>query len=678
MTKPYGKWYGPERYFGLHYDLHAGAEDTDIGARCDPDALVERLRWMGPEWVQTDCKGHPGMTSWFSQVPDATVSPGVVKDAMLGWREATRILGLPLHCHYSGIWDIAAGKKHPEWTIQPFRPVNDERQRQNFAADPGEKMCPRSPYLEQLMIPQMLELIDRYGVDGFWIDGDIWGMAPCYCPRCLAAWKEKTGCDDAPGDASNPDWPAWWNFTRESFEAYVAKYVNAVHAHKPGVLVCSNWLQTFANPGEPAVSTDWISGDNSWIWGLDASRCEARFLSTRQKPWDIMVWTFYASQGMGEAGRPWTAKPAEMLMQEAAALLSFGGNVQLYENPSEIRDGRLAEWRMRRWGEVGDFVKARREVCQGGDTLPQIAVLHSETHLRARPTGPNLMWNVDTAPVRGAVFALLEGHYGVDILDEWALLPRLKEFPAVVAPEREAMAPNMVAALKDYVESGGRLLVTGADSFDVFGAEFLGAESVKIADKAQYYVRAGDEATPLYSERWRLLKPTTAADIGGKLGQSQLFDDRLLDHPAAILNQRGRGRVAYIPADICRDFERNRYPIARRFINRVMGALLPDEFLDFRVVSAPIGVDFAFRRFPGKIVLHSVNRLSGLPNSPSAGAIDEIPRVGPIVCRFRLPAAPKSVKLFFDDKAGLAHDYRNGFLELKVDSVHIHHAVVIA
>ncbi|MBR5838258.1 MAG: alpha-L-fucosidase, partial [Victivallales bacterium] len=168
-----GNWYGKKYYFGMHYDLHANANDTELGTHCSPAELVPMLKIMKPDFVQTDCKGHPGMTSWFTQVPDGTVSPGVVKDAMAQWREATKQLKLPLHCHYSGIWDMAAAKKHPEWTVVPA-PGSDRK---------SEKMCPRSPYLEKLLIPQLIELIDRYEVDGFWIDGDLWAVEPCYCKK---------------------------------------------------------------------------------------------------------------------------------------------------------------------------------------------------------------------------------------------------------------------------------------------------------------------------------------------------------------------------------------------------------------------------------------------------------------------------------------------------------------
>jgi hypothetical protein len=131
------------------------------------------------------------------------------------------------------------------------------------------------------MVPQMKELIDRYGVDGFWIDGDIWSVEPCYCKKCRAAFTARTGLAKPPVNTEDPAWPAWWDFTRENFEAFVTRYCEAVHRHKPGVKVCSNWLYTFRHPGEPAVPVDWISGDNVMVYGMDQSRCRC---SPRRRP----------------------------------------------------------------------------------------------------------------------------------------------------------------------------------------------------------------------------------------------------------------------------------------------------------------------------------------------------------------------------------------------------------
>jgi hypothetical protein len=673
MSTYLGKWHGTRRYFGLHYDLHASKTDTDLGTRCDPKELVPMLRLMAPDWVQTDCKGHAGYVSWFSRTRGAAIPPKLRKDALEQWRAATRELHLPLHCHYSGIWDMAAGAKHHDWCIvnHQGKPVGAP-----FGSTAGkptfEKMCPRSPYLDKLMIPQLLELIDRYDVDGFWIDGDLWAAEPCYCKRCRRAYTQATGATSPPTDENDPDWPRWWTFTLRSFEQYVTRYCDAVHRHKPGVLVCSNWLQTFANPGEPRVPTDWISGDNVWVYGLDGSRCEARWLSTRGKPWDIMLWNFYCSHGMGQGASPWTVKPPQMLMQEAAVLLSFGGNVQIYENPGGVRDGRLVQWRQKRLGEVSRFVRRRRALCQGGQTIPQIVVLHSEHHVHTTTRGKNLMWSVDTAPVKGAVFCLLENHFGVDILDEWALLPRLGEFPVVVAPERHAMSDAMAAALKRYVQGGGRLLVSGCESFDRFGGGFLGVTKGKVQEKATYHLPAGDGSAPLYSEAWRLVKATTARAIGW-LGRKPLLDDELLPNPAATIRRVGRGAVAYVPAAIFRDFAHNRYPLTRSFVGQLVRKLTRRLGIE---VTAPVCVDVAFRRKGGKTIVHLVNRSSGIPNQPNNGAVDEIPRVGPLSITMRAAETPRRVSLAFE-KAEMKWGHKAGRLRVTVSAVHIHLAVVI-
>ncbi len=669
-----GQWHGKTRYFGLHYDLHAGKGDTDLGARATPRDLVPMLKLMGCQFVQTDCKGHAGYTSWRSRTPGASVSPGVRRDAMRGWRAATKQLGQPLHCHYSGIWDGAAGRKHPGWCIVS----NEGRPRGGaFGATAGqptnERMCPRGPYVDRLMIPQMLELIDRYGVDGFWVDGEIWAVEPCYCKRCRKAFKEETGIDQPPTETADPNWIAWINFTRRSFEQYVARYCDAVHAHRPGVLVCSNWLQTFKDPGEPVVPTDWISGDTSWAFGLDSCRCEARFISTRGKHWDLMIWAFTRSAQMADTRDRWTFKPVEMIQQEAAVIAALGGAVMVYETPHGLRNGQLVPWRMKRLREVGRFVKARRTLCQGSETIPQVAVLHSEHHLRSQPAR-NLMWDVDTSPVEGATYSLLESHYGVDIMDESALRPRLREFPVVVAPEQDRMSDEMVEALKGYVEDGGRLLVSGAAAFERFGGRFLGVKSGKVERDAAYHVSAGDGSLPVFSAAWRLVK-ATAAQPFGRLGRTPLLGERLLTNPAATVNAAGKGAVAYVPFDVFRFFCERRYPMARQFVRELTQALAGEMAIR---VDAPTCVDAVLRKKGGKIIIHLINRASGIPNRPNDPTVDEIPPVGPVKLEVTLPQKPSAVRLAFEE-GNLDWKYasRGGKVVATVPRVHIHAAVVV-
>ncbi|MEK6793410.1 MAG: alpha-L-fucosidase [Spirochaetota bacterium] len=680
-----GSWYGDRCYFGMHYDMHVRTDDTDIGARLTVDDIAANLKAMKCDWVQTDCKGHPGVTGWKSTVPAATVNAHIHNDMMTVWRAATKRLKLPLHCHYSGIIDHAAAEKFPAWKVVP----NPSQKK------PPEmhRLCPRSPYLDELLIPQMKELIDRYDVDGFWVDGDLWGVDPCYCSACRRVFTEETGIIEPPVELSDANWPLWMKFHRASFDAYVKKYCDAVHAHRPGVRVCSNWLQTFGDPGEPTAPTDWISGDNTPVFGLDSSRCEARFISTREKPWDIMLWNFYCSGGFEHLDTsPWTAKPAEMLMQEAAVSLAFGGHVQIYESPQYIRDGRLVPWRSKRIGEAASFIKARRAVCSGTETIPQIAVLHSEHHYRSLPSN-NLHWGYDADAVRGAVFSILESSYGVDVLDEWALFPHLADFPVVVIPEQYNMSNAMVNALKQYAVAGGRLLVAGAKCLDRFGAEFFGVKSEGITDvkekvngepkslypfkNSHFCVSSALGVTPVFSKELHRVIPA-GADAHSYFWTTPIPDDDRAPFAAATVYRVGKGYAAYIPFDVFKDFKTNRYIMERAFIGEVIASMRPD--LSIRV-KAPAAIDVVLRKKGTASIVHFINRASGIPNQPNNGVIDEIPGVGPMTITAALPRRPKKVELSLE-KGTLSWKYTpgkkgRGVLSITLPRVHIHAAVLI-
>lgn len=650
-------------YFGFHYDLHAHDDDTRLGLRCRPAELMAELQRMGPDFVQTDCKGHAGYTSWFSRTPTASVPARLRKDALKQWREATRQLGLPLHCHYSGIWDTAAWEKHPDWRAVP--PGKD------LPKHYRGKMCPRGPYLQKLMIPQMTELIDRYDVDGFWIDGDIWGVAPCYCPRCRGAYRTQHG-KNPPKKTTEPDWPDWWRFTLESFIEYVRTYTAAVHDHAPDVRVCSNWLHTFRCPGSDTSGTDFISGDNSSIGGLDQSRCEARYIASHRRPWDIMLWAFYFVTGqLGKPEHPPTFKPLQMLQQEAAVILSLGGGVQVYDHP-RVRDGRLVPWHQERMGQLGRFVKARRKLCGRSETLPQVAVLHSEEHLRSTTRGESLMFSADLTGPEGATYALLENHYGADLLDEVQMLQRLDDYPVVVAPNRNAMSETLVDALKDYVQQGGRLLLTGADAWDRFGGRFLGVRKGRVEENTTFYLPHDDERFPAFSAAWRLTTPTTAEGLG-LLGKSNFPDSELLPHPPATLRRVGKGRILYVPFDLFGDFQRNRTPATAGWVGELMRKLAGRRPIE---IDAPTCIDVALRRQPDRTIIHLVNRATGLPRSLHDRAVDEIPCVGPIRITLRTAQKPRRLHLAFE-KGKLASKRNAKTLLIELDRVHIHAAVVI-
>ena len=53
-----------EAFFGLHFDLHPGKNDTRLGEQITEDMIAELLEKVRPDYVQYDCKGHAGYTGY--------------------------------------------------------------------------------------------------------------------------------------------------------------------------------------------------------------------------------------------------------------------------------------------------------------------------------------------------------------------------------------------------------------------------------------------------------------------------------------------------------------------------------------------------------------------------------------------------------------------------------------
>lgn len=268
-----------DAFFGIHYDLHAAGDDTELYAEFSEEHLEARLREVRPDWVQCDGKGHPGYASWPTTIGSA--SPGIVKDGLRIYRNVTNRLGIKLGVHYSGVIDQLVVKQHLDWACQDADGKSDER-----------SVCLLSDYSEQLMIPQLLEILDKYDVAGFWVDGDNWGAKPCWCHRCRQEFRRETGNEKIPVAKDDDLWYQWLSFHRNNFLNYVRKYTDAVHKRKKNCLVCSNWLYTMRQPDDISLPVDYLSGDFSPNWGGNRAALEGRLLDSRRMPWDLMAWGY--------------------------------------------------------------------------------------------------------------------------------------------------------------------------------------------------------------------------------------------------------------------------------------------------------------------------------------------------------------------------------------------------
>jgi hypothetical protein len=177
-------------FFGLHFDFHCSEKDTKVGGRTTPAMVRSILRAVAPDYVQIDCKGHPGFSSYPTKVGIA--GPGIVRDQLAVWRKETRAAGLPLVMHYSGVQDGAALQQHPTWAA-----VGKEGKPDKIATSVF------GPYVDELLIPQLVELAVEREVDAAWVDGEVWGVLLDWSRWSKAAWKKSHGKLPLPTDPSD-------------------------------------------------------------------------------------------------------------------------------------------------------------------------------------------------------------------------------------------------------------------------------------------------------------------------------------------------------------------------------------------------------------------------------------------------------------------------------------------
>jgi hypothetical protein len=637
-----------DAFFGLHFDLHPQETDTALGADISEDNIRDLLTRVKPDYVQYDCKGHAGWTGYPAEVGWA--SPGIVKDSLAVWRKATRDLGVGLFIHYSGVWDSKAVKEHPEWA----RVGPDGKRDPNVTSVFG-------PYADKLLIPQLEEVTAKYGLDGVWADGECWAAQLDYSPAALAAWREQTGYRYAPKSIKDALWLAWKNFNRRAFERYLNHWIDALHAANPSLQLTSNWMYTTFAPKPVGAKLDFLSGDYSPSLSVDRARVEARYLASTGMPWDLMAWGFDKGQGLG-----WSIKPAEQLEQEAAVVLMQGGGFQIYHNPT--RSGYLIEPIIAQEAAVAEFCRAREDASHKSASVPQVALLlSSESYWDRSDAVFSPDGDVFTA-LEGALHALLNLHYSVDILAEHQLLPRLAEFPLVVIPDCHKLAPEFCRALTDYVTQGGSLLLLGEKCARLFepalGVVFEGRPEPNIVELGS----AGGITSA--NGEWLKVKPTTAKAAGFVYPTR---DTRRDGQVAATVNSFGKGRVGAVYGPVASIYFRTHHPRLREFIGGLAADLFPDPGIK---IEGPSCIDVALRRTrDGKLSVHLLNT-ANVPLPDRYSFTDFIPPLENIWLTIGTSAKPKSVT-WVPDGGRLPWSWSDGRLAVTVPRLKIHGVIVI-
>ena len=628
-------------FFGIHFDLHASEDITDAGKTLTPEMVDTFLTKVRPDFIQIDCKGHPGISSYPTKAGNHV--KGFEKDPLKLFREVTAKNNVALFMHYSGVWDAKAVKDHPDWAV-----VNAKGEISK------EKTSFFSPYLDQILIPQMKELSD-YGVDGAWIDGDCWAVEPEYGAASLARFTRETGITVIPQKFGDENYPKWMEYNRQLFRDRLKKYIDAIHAYNPAFQITSNWSYSSMMPEPVNTNVDYLSGDVTPQNGVYRSAFEARCLAPQGKPWDLMAWGF----SWNGAKMPLNVKSAIQLEQEATQIMAMGGGVQFYFQQN--RDLSLRPWLAKMLSEIATFCRARQQFVHKAKAIPQIALLYPTAYYQKNTKSP---FSGNSSMVQGTMNMILDGQHPVEILMEHHLHGRMNQYPLIIIPESNFMEPAFKEELDNYVNEGGKLLIIGNETTKLFDNE-LGIKSLVKAEDSQLFIEASDKLGGIGSS------VVSAELLPGAKVISNFYNSSDFSNKgqtiSASINKYGKGSVTGVYFNAGSTYLDFKSHVLRDFISNRIDELFPDPLV--KVTGSHL-VHVALNRKNEKTLVSLMNIAGEHANSKAIG-FDEIPPLHNLTVEINTPVKPSKIILQPEGRS-LDIDFQNGISKVVVPELAIY------
>lgn len=636
-----------ESFWGLHFDRHVQPGDDHLGATLTEEMLDSLINMGRPDYIQVDCKGHPGFCSYPTLVGQQAISYD--KDPLALIRKVTNAHNLSLYLHYSGVQDRNYVKLHPDEACLGPDGKPDERVTSLWG-----------PYVDKMLIPQVLELIKKYKVDGIWIDGDCWSAKPDYQPAALKEFTQKTGIKEIPLSSKDENYKSFLEVNRQKFIAYLNHYVDEIHKSAPDFQVCSNWAFSSLMPGPVSANVDFLSGDFASRNSIYTAAWEGRCLAGHQMPWDLMAWSFTQSSPSNEMVTP---KTALQLCQEGAEAISLGGGFQVFFKQNKDISFQPSSFGIIK--EVADFIIPRKEFCHGLKMIPQIGMLFSEEGWKNQV---NVVYNGNTKRQEGILNALLDGQQSVEILLTHQLKKRMKEFPVIVIPEWDKIETEIVPNIRDYVKEGGKLLVIGAQGTSYFD-NILGVKEVRAPETKKDYLGYDKRLVQLMGDN-RGVESLQGTEV--LAGLFTTTDLRFHKGTAATIKKYGKGMAAGIYADLGNSYQLSTSPVIRDLLSAIIDKLFSERMIKvegthkLHVVPGKIG---------DKLLVQLINT-SGDHSNPNVCGIDEIPVLHNLKISVATTKKPEKITLQ-PSGTPVEFNFKDGVVYFTLQELKIHTAVEI-
>lgn len=657
-----------------HPDFHI-PEDAIVGTDFDGDDYARKAKAAGIEKLVMFAKCHYGFCYYPTKI--GNVHPGLQKDMLAEFVKGCRNAGLGVACYYSVFLDTAIIKKHPDWMLQPGQ--NQPKEGLLFSKK-YLPVCVNSPYLDELLIPQALEIIENYDIDELFYD-TMTNFIPCYCENC----RRKFG-KSIPQDNRDADWLEYVKWYYNQYREFYSKILQTIHEKNPNVLVTVNWEWSARMPDQPVPYIKHLRGD-LFTSGSDASFF-CRYWAGTGLSFDYMCGRFLHHLG------DWSNNTPETLKYTAAATIANGGGFYLIDR--QMSEGHMEDRAYAITKEVFDFINERRDYVTDTEHIPETAVLYPFEHV----VGPRFEIFPDNKKrsdrirqFKAIANILVNNAKHYTAMNSENLREKIDNYRLLILPEVDYLGSETIETVKRFVYRGGKLIIIQSDNkddvnldlFELAGVKYHGRESLDYS-----YIESetnGIEDPILVRGHFALVTPhhetvTLARNIaplrvgkaGSEFGHGFAPPSKWEGYSAVTYRTYGQGKVIYIAGPILTSHEVFHNPYISRLLIGLYDKLLPDPLVK---VECKGHVEMTAMRKDNDLIVHLVNHSGKEILAGGYCPVTEfIPEIRDISLSIKSSKAFDSV-LSIPDGSSIKPEFIDGYLSLKLPCLEIMTSVAI-
>ncbi|MEM6583522.1 MAG: beta-galactosidase trimerization domain-containing protein [Pseudomonadota bacterium] len=560
------------RFRQIHLDFHTAGQIQGIGNRFDPKAYAAQLKAARVDSVTTFARCHHGYSYYNTEI--GTRHPELDFDLLQAQYDACKSADINVPIYLTVCWDELSISRHPEW-----RQIHPDGSDYTFMNAPmGSSwtfLCLNSPYLDYL-VAGVEEVVERFpDADGIWLD--IVHQTECGCPACLDSMHQQGLDYENPEHRAQHRHRVLDNYLRRTFDAVKSRAPNMPVFHNQGHLARGdrNKYRYYDHLEIESLPTGG--------WGYDHFPISAKYAEQLGRDYLGMTGKFHFV--WGEFGG---FKHPNALRYECAAMLAVGARCSVGDQLDPSGELDISTYDI--IGRAYQEVEAKEPWCEDSTNVADVALFSSQAWNNPGVTGGS---HRDCDEDDGAARLLLQGHVLFDVIDQYSEFYRYK---LILLPDCIRLTAELAARLQDYVDRGGKLLLTGRSGLAAEGDEIaldVGAKLKGASPIEPVFVRPRQDLQPEFCASPFLFRfPGSRVELtdGEELGEIyhpwfQRQPGQFCGHQHAPARHQPsgdpcgsrKGNIVYLAQDICTEYKQFGAVMHKDFFLAVLRDLLGDQ-----------------------------------------------------------------------------------------------------